>query len=81
MEIESVFELVAAIVRQAVIDSNIDRRISREFSRTCDATGHNHPARNCAQEFLMTMEPFKTAETDWTAMDYCLGVMKEIWQQ
>lgn len=77
--IDHIYLLVAAIVRQATTDANLDRRISREFSRTCEATAHNHPARTCAQEFFLFMEEYKTG-TDWSAADYCFGVIK-LWQQ
>lgn len=74
MDIESVFLLIEAIIRQANTDANTKNHSTASYPRTCLATNKEHPARDCAKEFLVTMSVHKDV------IEYCFGVT-ELWQQ
>lgn len=78
--IDNIYLLMAAIVQRANSDVIRSSRNEIRLSKTCEATAIEHSAKDCAREFLEKMEEYRKGDLDWTAVDYCLGVIK-LWQQ
>jgi hypothetical protein len=73
-EIAPIYSLVAAVIERARMD--LAPPLGKQSIRlTCEATGHEHPARDCAREFLNYLDSLREVFGKVSTSEFALEVL------